>query len=89
MDSRTLNKVIKLAEEEPGQLFQIKEVECRRERQEKKEEQVREVKQLLKEGLNYTEIALKMGLCRQTVKKYGTDNFQIEHASFEGILEVN
>ncbi len=81
MDSRTLNKLINLSETERNQFFQTNADKHRQERREKKESQIKEVRDLFQRGLNYTEIARKVGLCRQTVKKYMDTNFQIEHAA--------
>lgn len=81
MDIRTLNKLLNMTEDELKQLFCTKAMDDRNEKQARKMEQVNEVRQLINNGLNYTEVARETGLCRQTVKKYANDQFQIEHAS--------
>jgi len=81
MDMRTLNKLLKMTEDEFKQFFSTKEATDRQEKQAMKMRQVHEVRELIKSGLNYTEVARQVGLCRQTVKKYASDQFQVEHAS--------
>lgn len=81
MDIRTLNKLLNMTEEELKQFFRTKTKDKQSEKQARKMEQVNEVRQLINQGLNYTEIARETGLCRQTVKKYASDQFQIQHAS--------
>ena len=81
MDIRTLNKLLNMTEDELEQLFRTKVMDDRNEKQVRKMKQVNEVRQLKSKGLNDTEIARQTGLCRQTVKKYASDQFQIQHAS--------
>lgn len=81
MDIRTLNKLMNRTENDLKQFFRTKDKKNRNEKQERKMEQVNEVRQLINSGLNYTEVARQTGLCRQTVKKYASNQFQIEHAS--------
>ena len=78
---RTLNKLLEMTEDEFKQFFSTKEATGRQEKQAMKIRQVHEVRELIKSGLNYTEVTRQVGLCRQTVKKYASDQFQIEHAS--------
>ena len=70
-----------MTEDELEQLFRTKVMDNRNEKQVRKMKQVNEVRQLKSKGLNDTEIARQTGLCRQTVKKYASDPFQIQHAS--------
>lgn len=81
MDIRTLNKLMTMTENDLKQFFLTKDRKNRNEKQARKMEQVNEVRQLITSGLNYTEVARQTGLCRQTVKKYASNQFQIEHAS--------
>ncbi len=81
MDIRTLNKLMNMSENDLKQFFRTKDMKNRNEKQARKMEQINEVRQLINSGLNYTEVARQTGLCRQTVKKYASNQFQIEHAS--------
>ena len=81
MDIRTLTKLMTMTENDLKQFFSTKDRKNRNEKQARKREQVNEVRQLITSGLNYTEVARQTGLCRQTVKKYASHQFQIEHAS--------
>lgn len=81
MDIRTLNKLMTMTENDLKQFFRTKDRKNRNEKQARKMEQVNEVRQLINSGLNYTVVARQTGLCRQTVKKYASNQFQIEHAS--------
>lgn len=81
MDIRTLTKLMTMTENDLKQFFSTKDRKNRNEKQARKREQVNEVRQFITSGLNYTEVARQTGLCRQTVKKYTSHQFQIEHAS--------
>ncbi len=80
MDIRTVNKLIHMTESEIQQFFKTRN-EIEQQKIELKRQRIQEVQELIKNGLSYTEIASQLGLCRQTVKKYASNQVQVEHAS--------
>ncbi len=81
MDIRTVNKLSHMTESEFQQFFNTKNETKRKQKIELKRQRIQEVQELIKNGLTYTEVARELGLCRQTVKKYASNQVQVEHAS--------